>query len=75
MCHKQPQKFTISALRAGGKIGLPICVVYFDQHLGAAHYNSWSKYAFSHFLREKCKKAGKNYLTPHIKTGVPGLQG
>ena len=30
-------------------------VVYFDQHLDAAHSKCWSKYAFLHFL-QKIKK-------------------
>ena len=34
-------------------------VVYFDLCLGAAHSKHWSKYAFSHFSHEKCKK-GEN---------------
>ena len=33
------------------------CVVYFDQHLGAAHSKYWSKYAFSAEKAEK--KNGK----------------
>ena len=31
-------------------------VVYFDQHLGAAHSKCWSKYPFSHFLRKTHRK-------------------
>ena len=37
-------------------------VVYFDQHLGAAHpkQKRWSKYAFLTFLMAKAKKEEKS---------------
>ena len=31
-------------------------VVYFYQHLGAAHYTHWKKYAFQHFFVRKAEK-------------------
>ena len=30
--------------------------VYFDQRLGAVHFKSWLKYAFSGFVHENVKK-------------------
>ena len=33
-----------------------LCVVYFDQRLGAAHSKRWSKSSFSAFLLQKTSK-------------------
>ena len=38
---------------------LKVRVVYFDQCLGAVRSKHWSKYAFSCFLHEKCRKIQK----------------
>ena len=38
---------------------LNIIVVYFDQHLSAAHSEHWSKHAFSTFFMVKSKKRKK----------------
>ena len=35
-------------------------VVYFEQHLGAAHSECWSKYAFSAFVGDKAEKSRKS---------------
>ena len=40
-------------------IQLHSSVVYFDQHLGAAHSKHWSKYAFVTFLLKIAKKMQK----------------
>ena len=36
-----------------------MCVVYFDQGLGASHSKRWWKYVISCFLHEKSKKVSK----------------
>ena len=39
---------------------LPHPVVYFNQHLGAAHPKGWLKYAFSMFFVQERKKKQEN---------------
>ena len=47
-----------------------MCVVYFDQHLGATHSKCWSKKSFSAFLPQKPLKKQEICSKFQQKTGI-----